>query len=870
MADGTVRKMLRGATVRGTNRDRNAVPSPEDTRLEFEDCWLDPPRFRKAINTYEKELEGTHKALKNIIKHIDEMVSKGNEFVASQEKVNGSIRQIEQNIGQIGTMTSDERELKESISSFANKLDDFKDGFSNVLSQIDTTIKKQLKQFDETECRNNFKEQRKQFIESSKKYYSSMQSGLQLGEKKIEKIEAAETSSSDSRNEFHEKSLAYVKTLLSIEEKKKYVLPETFLLYTQRWTLFLRDTNEKMKAYEEPDGIIEKQLNDSRDKHEGSMQMIENLMTRHKRNPVEMMKTNDNVHEGHVLMMEKGMANRMGQRMGQLGTKWVHRYLHYNISKKEITLTPFDDNIYKSTKYKLISGLPKIPDNPVVIDRRFTFDIPVENYKSKTEEEQRMFNFQASDKNEYQQWRVKLGSNVSGNARVFKTGTPGQLGHITLNLDVTDHIIERVQTAITYVESNGGLSAEGVYRLVGVQSKVDELIAKLVSNNDIDWEVQDLRTITSAIKGLFRNFSKPLMTFDLHERFIGCIKHQQMTLEQRIDNLKQLVQDLPDKNQQLLKVITQHLMKIAAKEKENKMSATNLSVCFGPVFMWKEEESCEAIFDVRFQCSVIEHLIENYTEIFLDDNEDTKKINTDLRESKYSLSKRTISRSSMHRSSSLHSSTQSRDSKCRSTYDNYGPVIETSEPSISSSNEFLESEPPLTSINESKTDLDQISSSSNDNIKPISSSISSKPSIQSTSHVRVDSESSESEKDEIIISGTSGQLHQTSSSNNSSEIKRSKLKNKSSSIVRRPTGNKISDFEPVREEKPKARTRATAIYACTADQDDELTFEKGQIFYDVNTFAENDGWYRATMDINGIPKSGLVPGPFIKFISEED
>ena len=91
-----------------------------------------------------------------------------------------------------------------------------------------------------------------------------------------------------------------------------------------------------------------------------------------------------------------------------------------------------------------ILGLPKIPDNPVVVDRRFTFDIPVENYKSKTEEEQRIFNFQASDKNEYQQWRVKLGSNVSGNARVFKTGTPGQLGHITLNLDVTDHIIGKV------------------------------------------------------------------------------------------------------------------------------------------------------------------------------------------------------------------------------------------------------------------------------------------------------------------------------------------------------------------------------------------------------------------------------------------
>ena len=46
-----------------------------------------------------------------------------------------------------------------------------------------------------------------------------------------------------------------------------------------------------------------------------------------------------------------------------------------------------------------------------------------------------------------------------------------------------------------------------------------------------------------------------------------------------------------------------YLVKIAARESENKMSATNLSVCFGPVFMWKQEESCEAIFDVRFQCS---------------------------------------------------------------------------------------------------------------------------------------------------------------------------------------------------------------------------------------------------------------------------
>ena len=30
---------------------------------------------------------------------------------------------------------------------------------------------------------------------------------------------------------------------------------------------------------------------------------------------------------------------------------------------------------------------------------------------------------------------------MSGNARVFKTGTPGQLGHLTMNLVISDHII---------------------------------------------------------------------------------------------------------------------------------------------------------------------------------------------------------------------------------------------------------------------------------------------------------------------------------------------------------------------------------------------------------------------------------------------
>ena len=100
-------------------------------------------------------------------------------------------------------------------------------------------------------------------------------------------------------------------------------------------------------------------------------------------------------------------------------------------------------------------------------------------------------------------------------------------------------------------------------------------------------------------------------------------------------------------------------MKIADREKENKMSASNLSVCFGPVFMWRTEESCEAIYDIRHQCSgmllftklqqrhfsVVQLLIESSDQIFLEEtNEETKEKAIALRENSSSIVNRTKSR----------------------------------------------------------------------------------------------------------------------------------------------------------------------------------------------------------------------------------
>ena len=86
-----------------------------------------------------------------------------------------------------------------------------------------------------------------------------------------------------------------------------------------------------------------------------------------------------------------------------------------------------------------------------------------------------------------------------------------------------------VQDCIQGLE-NRGLEDQGMYRVVGVGSKVTKLLtmgldrrkADRINLDDvIEWET---KTITSAVKTFFRNLPEPIMTFSLHARFIEAAK----------------------------------------------------------------------------------------------------------------------------------------------------------------------------------------------------------------------------------------------------------------------------------------------------------------------------------------------------------
>lgn len=85
--------------------------------------------------------------------------------------------------------------------------------------------------------------------------------------------------------------------------------------------------------------------------------------------------------------------------------------------------------------------------------------------------------------------------------------------------------INFVKRCIEALEARG-LEEQGLYRIVGVNSKVNKLLSmgldrrkmeKLNFDDPYEWES---KTITSALKNYLRNLPEPLMTYKLHDLFI--------------------------------------------------------------------------------------------------------------------------------------------------------------------------------------------------------------------------------------------------------------------------------------------------------------------------------------------------------------
>ncbi|XP_059708516.1 rho GTPase-activating protein 15 isoform X2 [Haemorhous mexicanus] len=173
-----------------------------------------------------------------------------------------------------------------------------------------------------------------------------------------------------------------------------------------------------------------------------------------------------------------------------------------------------------------------------------------------------------------------------------------------------------VRLCIEAVEKRG-LDVDGIYRVSGNLATIQKL--RFVVNqeeklnlDDSQWE--DIHVVTGALKMFFRELPEPLFPYSLFEQFVEAIKIQDNAT--RIKCIRSLVKKLPRPNYDTMKILFEHLQKIAAKESVNLMSTQSLGIVFGPTLLRPEKETGNMAVHMLYQNQIVELMLSEYSKIF--------------------------------------------------------------------------------------------------------------------------------------------------------------------------------------------------------------------------------------------------------------
>ncbi|CAH3045582.1 unnamed protein product [Pocillopora meandrina] len=567
--------------------------------LEFEDCILDSPYFRENIHEHERELERTNEAIKGLIKECKTLLK----AIENLSKAQRSFANVLNGFGLecIGEVeTDDEMIIADSLKEFASMINSVEDERERMLNHANSQLIVPLEIFRREQI-GGAKEEKKKFDKQTEKYCLTVQNYLNLSYKKKETIlsEADQLLQSEKRL-FHQSALDYVVKLQEVNEKKKFEFVETILSFMYGHQTFFHSGHEVFNDYVDYMKDLQLKLQNTRERFDTAKEEAESLMSR-----VQM-----KAQSGEL--QYRGAHTRQGylavQKKGSLGTNtWHKHYCMYTKENKILTMIPYTQTqgrLNASTDTMVVTScIRRMTDS---IDRRFTFEITAE-------ERAQPILLQAQGEDDRKSWLEAM----DGKEPLYEdfNNLPKLKDEETRDLELTF-----ITKCISAVEKRG-ITDQGLYRIVGVGSKVQNLLLQCIerkkaktvdlADQECEWEV---KTITSALKQYLRNMPEPLFTYNYHEQFLEAVKKD--TFEKRVEALKCLVAELPEENRKLIRMIMKHLTQVAAHSNRNLMAASNLGVVFGPTLMKSREESMAAIMNLKYQSIVIELLIKEFNTIF--------------------------------------------------------------------------------------------------------------------------------------------------------------------------------------------------------------------------------------------------------------
>ncbi|XP_071066496.1 rho GTPase-activating protein 26 isoform X12 [Dasypus novemcinctus] len=492
--------------------------------------------------------------------------------------------------------TDDEMCIARSLQEFATVLRNLEDERIRMIENASEVLITPLEKFRKEQI-GAAKEAKKKYDKETEKYCGILEKHLNLSSKKKEsQLQEADSQVDLVRQHFYEVSLEYVFKVQEVQERKMFEFVEPLLAFLQGLFTFYHHGYELAKDFGDFKMQLTISIQNTRNRFEGTRSEVESLMKKMKENPLEHKTISPYTMEGYLYVQEKR----------HFGTSWVKHYCTYQRDSKQITMVPFDQKSGgkggEDESVTLKSCIRRKTDS---IEKRFCFDVEAVDRPG-------VITMQALSEEDRRLWMEAM----DGREPVYNSNKDSQ-SEGTAQLDSIGFSI--IRKCIHAVETRG-INEQGLYRIVGVSSRVQKLLSVLMdpktaseTETDIcaEWEI---KTITSALKTYLRMLPGPLMMYQFQRSFIKAAKLENQ--ESRVSEIHSLVHRLPEKNRQMLQLLMNHLANVANNHKQNLMTVANLGVVFGPTLLRPQEETVAAIMDIKFQNIVIEILIENHEKIF--------------------------------------------------------------------------------------------------------------------------------------------------------------------------------------------------------------------------------------------------------------
>uniref|UniRef100_UPI00358E9E71 N-chimaerin-like isoform X4 n=1 Tax=Myxine glutinosa TaxID=7769 RepID=UPI00358E9E71 len=164
-----------------------------------------------------------------------------------------------------------------------------------------------------------------------------------------------------------------------------------------------------------------------------------------------------------------------------------------------------------------------------------------------------------------------------------------------------------------------GIKSEGLYRLCGASSLVEEVYGNLNKDGakaDVSAETyNDVNIIAGALKLYLRDLPSPVVTYEAYPQLIAAARlaDEQSQLKAVCHFLK----ELPFAHLDTLHCLMAHLGRVAQHEADNRMGPENLARVFGPTLLRPpNDDPILAIQDIHLQKKLTELFIRHHHLLF--------------------------------------------------------------------------------------------------------------------------------------------------------------------------------------------------------------------------------------------------------------